>query len=90
MKFTCAKNELKDALLVVNRAVAVKPQTPILAGIYLKAEGSTLEMQANNFSLGIITKIPVNTEDSGEIVVIFSGNCRETSRRNCHNFLHRK
>ena len=70
MKFTCAKNELKDALLVVNRAVAVKPQTPILAGIYLKAEGSTLEMQANNFSLGIITKIPVNTEDSGEIVVV--------------------
>lgn len=70
MKFTCAKNELKDALQVVNRAVAVKPQTPILAGVYIKAEGSTLEMQANNFSLGIITKIPVNTEESGEIVVV--------------------
>ena len=70
MKFTCAKNELKDALQVVNRAVAVKPQTPILAGVYLRAEGSTLEMQANNFSLGIITKIPVNTELAGEIVVV--------------------
>ena len=70
MKFTCAKNELKDALTVANRAVAVKPQTPILAGIYLRAEGSTLEMQANNFSLGIITKIAVNTEVPGEIVVV--------------------
>jgi len=70
MKFTCAKNELKDALQVVNRAVAVKPQTPILAGIYLQAEGSTLEMQANNFSLGIITKIAVNTEVAGQVVVV--------------------
>ena len=70
MKFTCAKNELKDALQVANRAVAVKPQTPILAGIYFKAEGSTLEMQANNFSLGIITKVAVNTEEAGEVVVV--------------------
>ena len=70
MKFTCAKNELKDALQVANRAVAVKPQTPILAGVYLRAEGSTLEMQANNFSLGIITKVAVNTEDAGEVVVV--------------------
>lgn len=70
MKFTCAKNELKDALQVVNRAVAVKPQTPILAGIFISAEGSTLEMQANNFSLGIITKIPVNTEEPGTVVVV--------------------
>ena len=70
MKFTCSKTELKDALAIANRAVAVKPQTPILAGIYLHAEGSTLEMQANNFSLGIITKIAVNTEDPGSVVVV--------------------
>ena len=70
MKFTCSKNELKDALQVASRAVAVKPQTPILAGIYLRAEGSTLEMQANNFSLGIIAKVAVNTEISGDVVVV--------------------
>lgn len=70
MKFTCATNELKDALAVVSRAVAVKSQTPILAGVYIRAEGSTLELQANNFSVGIITKIPVNTEEPGELVVI--------------------
>ena len=69
MKFTCAKNDLKDALQIANRAVAVKPQTPVLAGVYLRAEGSTLEMQANNFSLGIITKIGVNTEEPGAVVV---------------------
>ena len=36
----------------------------------MKAEGSGLELQANNFSLGIITKIPVNTEETGEIAVV--------------------
>ena len=69
MKFSCYKNDLTEALQFVIRAVAVKPMTPILAGIYLKAEGSMLELQANNFSTGIITRIPVNTEVSGEVVV---------------------
>lgn len=69
MKFSCYKNDLTEALQFVIRAVAVKPMTPILAGIYLKAEGSMLELQANNFSTGIITRIPVNTEVSGVTVV---------------------
>ena len=69
MKFSCYKDDLNEALQFVIRAVAVKPMTPILAGIYLKAEGSMLELQANNFSTGIITRIPVNTEVAGEVVV---------------------
>ena len=69
MKFSCYKSDLTEALQFVIRAVAVKPMTPILAGIYLKAEGSMLEVQANNFSTGIITRIPVNTEVPGETVV---------------------
>ena len=69
MKFSCYKSDLTEALQFVIRAVAVKPMTPILAGIYLKAEGSMLELQANNFSTGIITRIPVNTEVKGETVV---------------------
>lgn len=70
MKFTCSKSELIESLNAVSRAVAVKPQMPVLSGIYMKAEGSGLELQANNFSLGIITKIPVNTEEPGEIIVV--------------------
>ncbi|MBR4152444.1 MAG: DNA polymerase III subunit beta [Selenomonadaceae bacterium] len=70
MKFSCYKSDLTEALQFVIRAVAVKPMTPILAGIYLRAEGSMLEIQANNFSTGIITRIPVNTEVAGEVVVV--------------------
>ena len=69
MKFSCYKNDLTEALQFAIRAVAVKPMTPILAGIYLRADGSMLEIQANNFSTGIITRIPVNTESPGEVVV---------------------
>lgn len=69
MKFSCYKSDLIEALQFVIKAVAVKPMTPILAGIYLNAEGSTLEMQANNYSTGIIVKIPVNTESPGEVVI---------------------
>ncbi|MBR2179774.1 MAG: DNA polymerase III subunit beta [Selenomonadaceae bacterium] len=69
MNFTCSRKDLVEAFNVVSKAVSSKPQMPILSGIYMKAEGSTLELQANNFEMGIITKIPVNTEDPGEIVV---------------------
>ena len=69
MKFSCYKSDLTEALQFVIRAVAVKPMTPILAGIYLKGNGSMLELQSNNFSTGIITRIPVNTEVPGEVVV---------------------
>lgn len=69
MKFTCYKKDLVDALQLVIKAVAVKPMTPVLAGVYLKAEGSVLELHANNFSTGIRIKIAVNTEIAGEVVV---------------------
>lgn len=69
MKFSCYKADLAEAVQFVISAVAVKPQTPILSGIYLKAEDGSLELQANNFTTGIITRIPVNVEVSGETVV---------------------
>lgn len=69
MKFTCYKNDLVEALQVVIRSVAVKPMTPILSGIYMRADERSLELQANNFNTGIIVKIPVNTEEGGEVVL---------------------
>jgi hypothetical protein len=38
MKISCPKNELVNALSIVSKAVATKPQTPILSCIYLRAE----------------------------------------------------
>lgn len=69
MKITCAKNELTNALSTVAKAIASKPQTPILAGIFLRAEGDTLELHATNNEIGMLCKIPVEIEEPGEMVV---------------------
>lgn len=69
MKFSCYKSDLLDALACAAQALPNKPQTPILSGIFLNADNSTLEIQANNFSIGIISRIPVNVELPGSIVV---------------------
>lgn len=69
MKFSCYKNDLSDALKLVIRAADPKPSTPITAGVFIKAENSLIELQANNFSLGIISKIPAYVEVEGSTVV---------------------
>lgn len=69
MKFICYKNDLSDALKTVVKAVAVKPMTPILSGIFIRAEGNALELQANNYSTGIIARIPAKVEIVGDTVV---------------------
>ena len=70
MKCTCSRSDLNDALNAVSRAVAVKSATPILGGIYLRAENNTLELQSTNYQLGVIAKIPANVERDGATVVI--------------------
>lgn len=69
MKFICYRKDLSEVLKTVIRAAAVKPMTPILSGIYIKAEGNNLELQANDYTVGIIARIPVKTEVAGETVV---------------------
>lgn len=69
MRFACYKNDLTEALAFVIKAAAVKPQTPVLSGIYLRAADGMLELQANNNTTGISAKIPVSVEEPGETVV---------------------
>lgn len=71
MKFSCMKKDLLKVLTQVSKAVAVKPMTPILSGIYLKEFGGVLEVQANSYTLGMSGQMPVNSkDDGGEVVVL--------------------
>jgi len=71
MKFSCKKKDLVEVLTKISKAVAVKPMSPVLGGIYLKVVGDTLELQANNYQLGMSGNVLVNAQDEGgEIVVI--------------------
>ena len=69
MKLTCNKNDLSEALQIASKAVASKPQTPILSSIYLHADNNTLELQANNYEIGIIVRIPATIEEPGQICI---------------------
>lgn len=68
MKFTCDKRDLMKVLTNLSKAIAVKPQTPALGGIYLKVQDGELELQTNNYSLGMKAKIKVNAQSEGEVV----------------------
>lgn len=69
MKLTCIKSELTSALSVISKAIASKPQTPILSGIYMRAENGELELQATNYEIGFIMTIPAEVIEPGNIVL---------------------
>lgn len=68
MKVIVNKSDLRDAINAVMPAVAVKPSTPVTAGIFFRAETSGLTVRATNFQLDITAKIPANVETAGETV----------------------
>ena len=69
MKFTCPKPEFLSAIGAVSKAIASKPQTPILSGIYLRAEGNQLELQATDYEIGIIYQLEADIEEPGQLVL---------------------
>lgn len=70
MKITCSKTELVNSIQIISKAVASKPQVPILAGIYLNASNNTLEMQATNNEIGLVAKIEAEVIEAGQITVV--------------------
>lgn len=69
MRITLQRKEFTDTLNLVIKAVAVKSQTPILSGIYLKASDGVLEVQATDNAIGIVAKLLANIEENGEVVI---------------------
>lgn len=69
MNCICSQKDFKDALIAASKALPAKPQTPILSGILITAKNNEIEIQATDFSLGIIAKIPAEIENEGAVVV---------------------
>lgn len=69
MKISCSKTELINSLQFISKAVANKPQTPILAGIYLRAENGILELQATDYEISLVCKIPADIIEAGQITI---------------------
>ena len=69
MKFTCPKQELLTAIGITSKAISSKPQTPILSGIYLRAEGNQLELQSTDYEIGIIYQLAADIDEHGQLVL---------------------
>ncbi|MDD3946625.1 MAG: DNA polymerase III subunit beta [Clostridia bacterium] len=69
MKFSCNPDALSDALNIVSKAIPNKPTIPILEGIKLVAQGSTLILSATDMEMFIEKKINADILLEGELVV---------------------
>ncbi len=69
MNFKCNQSVLIEALNTVTRAVPQKSTIPALEGVKLSLDKHVLELTGYDLELGIQTKITVDSEDYGEVIV---------------------
>lgn len=69
MKFSCNPLALSEALNIVSKAIPNKPTIPILEGIRIFAEGTSLIFTATDMEMFIEKKIPAEILLEGELVV---------------------
>ncbi|MGB7563847.1 MAG: DNA polymerase III subunit beta [Prochlorococcaceae cyanobacterium] len=71
MKLVCSQAELNASLQLVSRAVAARPNHPVLANVLLTADAGTGRLSLTGFdlSLGIQTSLAASVEASGAITL---------------------
>lgn len=70
MKFTSSKEQLVNAIQIVQKAVSNKNNlTPVFSGIFLKATEHTVELQATNIEISISASIDATVEEAGTTVL---------------------
>ena len=68
MKFKCAKDDLVNAVLAVEKAVAVRSTLPIIGNILIEAEENGLKFSANDLEMGIEMVIDAAISEKGSIL----------------------
>lgn len=69
MRFTVSQSALERAIVVVSKGIAPTASTPIFAGVLIRAEAGSIELQTTNGTISIRHVIPANVEDEGMTVV---------------------
>ena len=83
MKFSCEKEILLGLLGTASRAVTGKSSMPLLEGLLICADASTLTVTGYDMSMGIRTTTETDVVEPGSIVIndIYKGCCRVYSRQ---------
>ena len=69
MKVICSTQKLSKAAQIIQKALPTKAVSPILTGIYFKAEGNKIEMQATDYEIGIAMTIEAEVLEEGQIML---------------------
>lgn len=69
MHFRCNRQDLVNAIQIVSKAVASKPQIPILSGIHVEAKGDSVILQGTDHETGIIASLEADVEEAGRVVL---------------------
>lgn len=69
MKFSLLAENLNPKLSVISHAVSSRSQLAILLNFLIVARGNELFISATDLEIGIISKIPANVEEEGEITI---------------------
>ncbi len=69
MKVSCVRDNLREALGIVGRAVAVKSALPVLSNVLLSAERGRLKLAATNLEMGVTAWVGCQVETEGAITV---------------------
>ncbi len=69
MKFLCDASQLKKGLNIAQKAITGKSSTPIMSGIYLGVQNNDLVLRGSDLMLSIETKITVQCEEPGAVLV---------------------
>ena len=69
MKFEVLQEQLSKGLGLVSKAVATRPQLPVLANVLIEAKADGLVLSATDLELGIVTRIPAKVLETGVVSV---------------------
>ena len=69
MKFVIKKEDLYNAIKIVERATSQKAVQPVLYNILIEAEDNQIKLTATDLVLTVITKADAQVENSGKITL---------------------
>jgi len=69
MKFTVARDVLAEAVSWTARALPVRPASPILAGVRIRAADDELTLSSFDYEVSANSKIPATVDEAGDYVL---------------------
>jgi DNA polymerase-3 subunit beta len=69
MIFNCSQSNLSKAINIVQKAVSIKSNHPILQGILIETVDNKIKLTGNDLNIGIECIIDANVEQEGSIVI---------------------